>query len=243
MNGRGIPENVSGPHRAARANPLSAAAAVVIAFLPPIILFAAAGRLDWGMAWAYLAVVYLTSIGSRVLMYRIAPDMVAERSRAFDFKNASGWDKLFLPLALILAPLLLNLVAGLDHRWTWSVVPFALQLLGLVVVFLCGLVGMWAMGVNRFYSSVVRIQKDRGQVVVSSGPYHFVRHPGYASAILSYLGLPLLFGSWWAMMIALLVIISFIVRTDREDRLLQAELDGYRDYASQVRYRLMPGIW
>ena len=238
-----IPENAPSHHTSASANRLSVAAAVVMAFLPPMILFAAAGRLDWGMAWAYLAVTYLSSIASRLLMYRIAPDMVAERARAFDLKNARGWDKYFLPLALILAPLLLNLVAGLDHRWSLSAVPFGLQLLGLVGLLLGGAAGMWAMAVNRFYSSVMRIQKDRGQIVVTNGPYHFVRHPGYASAVLSYLSLSLTFGSWWSMIVAILVIISFIVRTDREDRLLKAELEGYTEYTGQVRYRLIPGIW
>ncbi len=236
-------EDATSHAKAAPAKPWRVAAAVIMAFLPPVILFVAAGRLDWSMAWAYVAVTYLSAIASRLLMRRIAADMVAERSRAFDFKNASGWDKLFLPLALILAPLLLNLVSGLDHRYGWSQIPFGLQLLGLAAMVIGGGVGMWAMAVNRFYSSVVRIQKDRGQVVVTNGPYRFVRHPGYASAVLSYLALPLMLGSWWGMIVALLVIISFIIRTDREDRLLQAELDGYREYASQVRYRLMKGIW
>ncbi len=235
-------DTASQPKRAS-ANPWAVAAAGIMGFMAPVILFVAAGRLDWGMAWAYVAVAYGSSILSRLLMRRIGPDMVAERSRAFDFKNARGWDKFFLPLVVILAPPLLNLVAGLDHRFGWSVIPTWLQLLGLAAMVAGGGVGIWAMAVNRFYSSVVRIQKDRGQVVVTNGPYYYVRHPGYASAILSYLALPLMFGSWWAMIVALLVIVSFIVRTDREDRLLQAELDGYQGYASQVRYRLLPGIW
>ncbi len=234
---------MSNQRKAADTNRWAVAAAVIVGLLPPVILFAAAGTLDWGMAWAYVAVAYSSSIISRLFLRRIAPDMVAERSRAMDFKNARGWDKLFLPLLVILAPPLLNLVAGLDHRYSWSTIPFGLQLLGLVVAVCGGVVSMWAMAVNKFYSSVVRIQKDRGQVVVTSGPYHFIRHPGYASAIGSYLAIALMLGSWWALLVALFVIITFIVRTDSEDRLLQAELEGYREYASQVRYRLLPGIW
>ena len=99
------------------------------------------------------------------------------------------------------------------------------------------------MASNRFFSSVVRIQKDRGHTVVTGGPYQFVRHPGYVGGILSALGTALLLGSWWAFVPTGLLVCVIVVRTALEDRTLQAELEGYRDYAGRVRYRLLPGIW
>jgi protein-S-isoprenylcysteine O-methyltransferase Ste14 len=96
---------------------------------------------------------------------------------------------------------------------------------------------------NRFFSSVVRIQKDRGHAVVDSGPYEFIRHPGYSGAILYYIALPLALGSFWGLIPAGLTVITTIIRTALEDRMLQNELEGYIGYAKRVRYRLLPGLW
>ncbi len=96
---------------------------------------------------------------------------------------------------------------------------------------------------NRFFSGIVRIQTDRNQQVVSSGPYRWVRHPGYASALLVYLVIPLLLDSNWAFLPAIFLAVCTVIRTSLEDRTLQVELPGYREYAQRVRYRLLPGIW
>ncbi len=136
-------------------------------------------------------------------------------------------------------------VASLDVRWSWSPqVPFAVRIAGLVVVAL-GYDGLlvWAMVSNAFFVATVRHQSERGQTVVSRGPYHYVRHPGYLGTLLMYFGAPFLLDSLWAVIPAVLNMAVLIVRTALEDRMLHAELPGYEEYADRVRWRLLPGVW
>ena len=136
------------------------------------------------------------------------------------------------------------IIAGLDYRFGWSApIPLAISLAALLVGLLGFAFSTWALVENRFFSAVVRIQTDRGHSVCSTGPYRFVRHPGYAGGILFYLMTPLILSSWWAFIPALLTTIFTIIRTHLEDKTLQAELDGYEAYARQTRYRLLPGVW
>jgi protein-S-isoprenylcysteine O-methyltransferase Ste14 len=136
-------------------------------------------------------------------------------------------------------------VAGLDvGRFHWSdSVPPALQAVGLVLFAAAMVVETWAVAVNRFFSSVVRIQRDRGHHVITTGPYRYVRHPGYAGALLLFLGGGLALGSWLALLLNLAMIPAMIRRTVIEDRSLRQELEGYAQYAEKVRYRLIPGVW
>jgi protein-S-isoprenylcysteine O-methyltransferase Ste14 len=101
----------------------------------------------------------------------------------------------------------------------------------------------WVTSVNRRLSTMVRIQDDRGQQVVTNGPYRYVRHPMYVGTVLFAPGIPLLLGSWWALIPAGMIIVIFIIRTAMEDKTLMEELPGYAEYTKQVRYRLIPGIW
>ncbi|MGZ9223107.1 MAG: methyltransferase family protein, partial [Anaerolineales bacterium] len=117
------------------------------------------------------------------------------------------------------------------------------KIIALIVIILGFLFGSWAMVENRFFSGVVRIQKDRGHHVISSGPYRFVRHPGYAGALWTYVFLPMLLDSIWALIPAFLVIGVLVLRTALEDKTLQEELPGYKEFARKTRYRLIPGIW
>jgi protein-S-isoprenylcysteine O-methyltransferase Ste14 len=136
------------------------------------------------------------------------------------------------------------IIPGFDHRWNWTMPqPIWKHLFGLVLVIL-GTIGLiWAMKANRFFSVFIRIQHDRGHQVVDAGLYRVVRHPGYAFWSLRTIGVPLLFGSDWAFIVAGLFITMFVVRTALEDRVLLKELAGYRDYAGRVRWRLIKGIW
>ena len=152
----------------------------------------------------------------------------------FDKKFA----KLYMPL-----PFLLPLVAGLDYRFGWSSMPFALQIIGFVGLFPATVLPYWAMAVNDYLTTTVRIQTDRGHQVCNKGPYRLVRHPMYVGAILSALCTPLLLGSWYALIVSLLITALFVWRTANEDKVLQKELTGYSDYAQRVRYRLLPGVW
>jgi protein-S-isoprenylcysteine O-methyltransferase Ste14 len=210
--------------------------AVVFVILAAVALFASAGTLAITAFWVYLGIYVIVCVVSLAI---IDPDLIRERMRP-------GGKPLPRALHLVgLIPVLHWIVAGLDRgRFHWSEVPAALQVIGLLGV-ACGFaLFLWAMYVNRFFSSVARIQAERGQHVIASGPYRYVRHPGYAAAIIFFLTSGMALGSWVAAgVLVVLALPPLLWRTVVEDRLLQAELAGYRDYAARVRWRLLPGIW
>jgi protein-S-isoprenylcysteine O-methyltransferase Ste14 len=205
------------------------------------LLFIPSGRLDWVWAWVYLgAFVGGVVINALILLPR-SPELIAERGQQKE--NTKGWDKRLTPFisAFMLG---LWLVAGLDNRLDWSPqYALTVNLIALTCAVAGSLLFSWAMASNKFFSTTVRIQGDRGHAVASNGPYRIVRHPGYVGAIVSSLAAPLLLGSLWALLPAGVLVLLIIVRTALEDRTLQAELDGYKDYARRVRYRLLPGVW
>ena len=212
--------------------------------LLPMVLFIAAGRLNWVWAWVYVGIVVSFTLGSRIAVMRTNPDLIAERAQSLDREDVRGWDRLILFFLLLIGPLAMMIVAGLDERFGWSPqILLAPRLVALAVMVLGYTLSTWAMAVNRYYSAVVRIQKDRGQTVVTDGPYRFVRHPSYATGIVASLMIPILLGSLWALIPTILVALGTIIRTALEDRTLLEELDGYQDYAAQTRYRLLPGVW
>lgn len=214
---------------------------VLIVFpLTPMII---SGVWDWWEAWAYAVINILGFIVSRVLAARRNPDIISERARSMDMQDAKPWDKILSP-ALAFGSLLILIVAGADKGFGWTT-PFTLnaKLAALLVVILGYAIGSWALVENKFFSGVVRIQTDRGHRVVTTGPYRFVRHPGYAGALWTYLATPILFDSLWAFIPSLLLFAVLVLRTSLEDRTLQAELPGYAEYAQRTRYRLFPGIW
>lgn len=208
------------------------------------ILFLAAGRLDWWEAWAYAANAMIVLISSRALLILKNPDLAQERLEAGQKENVKPWDKILMPLTALYLPLISWVVAGLDNRFAWSPdLPDTIQVIALVVLSLGGHIGTWAMISNRFFSSHVRIQTDRGHTVVNSGPYRIVRHPGYAGGIISWIAAPIFFSSYWLIIPTLLAISGSILRTKLEDRTLLEELPGYKEYARSVPHRLVPGIW
>jgi len=143
-----------------------------------------------------------------------------------------------------IATLVRLIIAGLDQRYGWtSGIPLAAQIAALVVSALGYSLVVWATASNAFFSQIVRIQSERSHTVATGGPYRFVRHPAYVGTILTELAVPVLLASWWALIPGVLNAVLFVLRTALEDRTLQAELNGYADYACQVRYRLLPGIW
>ena len=203
------------------------------------ILFGAAGRLDLPTFWTYLGVWLAVQIVALPLARR-HPTLLRERLRP----GPGGQDTIlgWLLSAVFLAHLV---VAGLDAgRYHWSDgVPPGLRLLGLVGISGgCGLM-IWAVWVNRFFSSVVRIQTDRGHALVTGGPYRHIRHPGYLGGILIGLGSALALGSWLAAIPMLGWAPLLVRRTLLEERLLLIGLAGYSDYCQQVRFRILPGVW
>jgi len=208
------------------------------------VLFVSAGRLQWWEGWAYTGMTLVVLVLSRSLILIKSPDMARERVEAGQRENVKAWDKFLLPATAIYGPLVSWIVAGLDKRFSWTPdLPDYIQIFALCVIFLGSMIGTWAMVANRFFSSHVRIQTDRGHTVVSAGPYRMVRHPGYAGGILAWIAAPVFFSSYWVTIPSIVVIILTIIRTALEDRTLKEELPGYREYAERVHYRLMPGIW
>jgi protein-S-isoprenylcysteine O-methyltransferase Ste14 len=206
-----------------------------------VALFWSAGRMDWGSAWAAIAVwlVWFTAMDNITLRYN--RDLMAERLSPP--KGAKGWDRAILSL-LRLTQLLRYILAGLDLRYGWTGgFPLAAQISALIVCGFSIALFTWSMASNRFFSQIVRIQIDRSHTVASRGPYHYVRHPAYVGMILFELAISTLLASWWALIAGGLCAVLILLRTALEDRTLNKELAGYGDYSHQVRYRLVPGIW
>lgn len=212
--------------------------------LAPGLLFVAAGTIVWPVAWIYIAMLLAATLGSRVMVLVRNPETLRERARFTSAEGTPAWDRLLVLIVGLVGPMVTMLVAGLDHRWGWSPpVPVVVQgLAGLVVAGGYGL-SVWAMVQNAYFSAVARIQEDRGQEVVTSGPYRIVRHPSYAGTLLATLALPVMLEALWALVPAMGMGAALVVRTALEDRMLRDDLQGYQDYAKRTRYRLIPGVW
>jgi protein-S-isoprenylcysteine O-methyltransferase Ste14 len=201
-----------------------------------VTLFGSAGRFDIGSFWIYLAILAALTITGQLI---IDPELTRERMRP----GGRPMDWRYLMLALLMLAHLA--VAGLDRgRFHWSDnVPPVLQGIGLALYALAAAGFMWAMYVNRFFSSVPRIQSERGHHVITSGPYQWVRHPGYTAALVLTLVNGVALGSWFAASIGLIGVPLLYWRLTFEDRMLHEQLPGYRDYAARVQYRLIPYVW
>jgi protein-S-isoprenylcysteine O-methyltransferase Ste14 len=207
-------------------------------------LWVPAWDVGWWQAWVYSVVLLVAGIGGRLWAELRHPGLLAERQSLEKVQEAKPWDKVLAPLMAVSISFPLFIVAGLDHRWGWSpVFPTWLNILGLVMVSVGYALAVWALVENPFFSSTVRVQWERGHVVCDTGPYRIVRHPGYAGSMLPLAGIALALGSLWTLIPAVVAFIIAVIRTRLEDRTLQEELPGYRDYARRVRYRLIPGIY
>jgi protein-S-isoprenylcysteine O-methyltransferase Ste14 len=217
---------------------------VVVYLLIPLILLICGGDLGWWQAWLYSFLIVTAGIGGRMWAEQRHPGLTAERQDIENIQNAKAWDKVLAPLMAVSIGYPVVIVAGLDHRYNWSPeFPPWLDVIGFILVSLGYAFAAWALAENRFFYSVVRIQTDRGHVVCDSGPYRFVRHPGYAGNIFALFGIVLALGSVWTLIPVAVASIISVFRTVLEDQTLQDELPGYRDYARRVRYRLSPGIY
>ncbi|QGW80000.1 isoprenylcysteine carboxylmethyltransferase family protein [Pseudomonas alkylphenolica] len=206
-----------------------------------VLIFLPAGSLTWRPGWIFLGVLVLAFAVSALVLARVNPVIYRARSR---FQaGTKSWDKALLTLILPAMTAVLP-VAALDAgRFHHALVPGWLVLMGYAAVLLGIAVAGWAQAVNPFFEPGVRIQSERHQRVIDSGPYRFVRHPGYTAALWLFFGMALALGSFWALLPAALAAAFLIVRTAWEDQLLQAELDGYVEYAGRVQFKLFPGIW
>lgn len=212
--------------------------------LVPALLFISAGTTAWPMAWVYVALLLASTLGSRLIVLKRNPETLRERARFTSSEGTKPWDRVLVLIVGLFGPAGVFVVAGLDHRWGWSpLVPFAVQVLAALLVAAGYGLAVWAMVANPYFSSVARIQDDRAQQVVTTGPYRIVRHPSYAGAVLASVALPFMLSALWAFIPATLLVVALVVRTGLEDRMLMEELEGYPRYAEQTRYRLVPGLW
>jgi protein-S-isoprenylcysteine O-methyltransferase Ste14 len=203
-----------------------------------VCLFGSAGRLDWLNAWVLLGLSFVTGLAFTAGR---DPELSAERRNV---KGGKSWDKVLAGITVLLGPVAVWITAGLDCRLHGSGgISSVAFYSGLAAAVLAAALIAWAMRSNRFFSSVVRIQKDRGHTVVDGGPYRFIRHPGYAGMLVFILVTPLILGSHWALAPAAATASVIVLRTVMEDLTLHDELDGYAEYARRVRYRLLPAIW
>jgi protein-S-isoprenylcysteine O-methyltransferase Ste14 len=207
---------------------------LIVAFFFP------AGRLDVWTGWTFLGIYTLISI----INFSLAdPELVKERSRIRSGTNR--WDARLAALSFLFFYPITLVIAGLDTgRMGWTKpYPIVFQFIALILYTLGNIIGSWALLSNRYFSTFIRLQEDRGHEVVTQGPYRFIRHPGYAGTILAAIALPIGLGSEWALIPATIGGYGFILRTKFEDEFLLRELNGYNQYASVVRYRLFPGVW
>jgi protein-S-isoprenylcysteine O-methyltransferase Ste14 len=209
-----------------------------------LILFLAAGRLDWIWGWALLGVLTAFLAAHVLILVPIDPELLAEREKGLRGPGVKAWDKWVSALAAGVLPVASWVVAGLDTRFGWTgPMPLAYHVGGLLFMLLGFALFLWAMASNAFFSEGVRIQEERGHAVATGGPYRYVRHPGYVGAMLAQLATPFLLGSPWAFVPGVGSVALYAVRTHLEDRTLMEELPGYREYAGRTRYRLLPGVW
>ena len=206
------------------------------------LLFGSAGTLDWPGAWVFLLIWLIGAIAAGLALARTNPDILEVRLHSPAIATAKTWDRRLL-LAIFAAWVAEHMVAGLDRRFGWSNVPNGFEIIGAFSVALAIYVSYVVLRENSFAAPIVKIDRSRGHKVVDAGPYAFVRHPMYSSALLYFAGAALLLGSWWALLVAVLLVSILAIRAVREEKLLAAELSGYAAYMQRVRYRFLPGIW
>ncbi len=217
---------------------------IIAYLLIPMVLLICGWDLGWWQGWFYSALIVIAGIGPRMWAEKRHPGLLAERGKLGKDQNVKSWDKVLAPLMAVSLSYLLVIVAGLDHNFGWSpAFSIWLNILGFILIVPGYTFAGWALAENQFFSTMVRIQTDRGHMVCDSGPYRIVRHPGYAGNILALPGMVLAFSSVWTIIPLIVALTIAVIRTMLEDKTLQEELPGYRDYALRVRYRLIPFVF
>ena len=208
-----------------------------------LLFYMFSGTEAWPAAQVYVALLSLMGLGTGLILLRHDPGLLAERMRSPIQKEQKRWDKVLIGALLVLYVGWLMLIELDAERFHWSSVPLAVQVIGAILICF-SICSQWlVLRENSFAAPVVKIQRERGHYVVTTGPYAFVRHPMYAGAIPFLIGTPLLLGSWWGLLLSPALIVVLAIRAVLEERTLTAELEGYAEYAKRVRYRFVPYIW
>jgi protein-S-isoprenylcysteine O-methyltransferase Ste14 len=212
-------------------------------FIQGTLLFISAGRINMPRVWCYLVISFVCMFGGIMLVRKVNPELVNHRGRWTKKKDTKRWDKFLMPAYGIMGLYVLVVIIGLDIRFQWSYLGIDFAIAGIVLFIIGSILINWAMIVNTHFETTVRIQKDRDQKVITSGPYRIVRHPGYVGAILWAVSTPLIIGSLVGLVPAAITVFLLVIRTWLEDKTLHGELDGYAEYAEKVQYRLLPRVW
>ncbi len=215
-----------------------------LACLPVFIalfMFLPAGTWAWTKGWLFVLILLGVISAVFVVLHRVNPEVIVARSRSH--KGTKGWDKVLLCLYFPAMAAVLFVAALDDGRFHWFPVPWWVCGVGYALLFAGIGIVTWAEAVNKFFEVTMRIQTDRGHEVIDTGPYAIARHPGYVGGIIHAVGMALSLGSLWALIPVAIASVVLIVRTQWEDQTLQEELNGYKDYAMRVRYKLIPGVW
>ena len=215
-----------------------------VLIIEAVITFIAAGRIDLPRVWAYFGLVTVCQSLVFVIMFILFPQMVEVVNARGEIKINKWWDMIFAIFFSLSTIILIPAVIGLDvGRFGWSYLNEWWMVVG--IVFLLGSVFLaeWALIENKFFETAVRIQKERGHKVISTGPYSIIRHPGYVAMIFLYFSFPLIAGSFYSLFLSSFTALLLVIRTALEDKTLKMELDGYTEYTKRVKYRLLPGIW
>jgi protein-S-isoprenylcysteine O-methyltransferase Ste14 len=211
--------------------------------LMAMLLFVAAGTLHWPAAWVLLAELGILGFASGLWLAWTDPDLLRERMSPFVQRDQEASDRTLMKIISLAFVVWLVFIPLDACRFGWSHVPLWVRWIGAIAIAVSLAIVHWTVLENRYAVVVVRVQRERGQHVITTGPYRFVRHPMYAGAILLFVGTPLLLGSWYGLIGAAIIMALFCVRITIEERTLRAELEGYTEYAAGVPYRLIPGVW
>jgi protein-S-isoprenylcysteine O-methyltransferase Ste14 len=206
-------------------------------------LFLPAGTLAWAAGWAFMIMFFSFTVAASIWLFKQNPDLLKERMEGLSKADEKSWDKVLMTVIAIVFFAWLVFMPLDAVRFGWSQMPTWVQIMGAVILLCSFCVFYLAYRANPYLSPAIRIQKDRGQQVVSSGPYRYVRHPLYAGFMLFVPGTSLLLGSWYGLIIGLVLVALTACRAVMEERALRDELKGYEEYMTKVKYRLIPFIW
>ncbi len=205
-------------------------------------LFLPAGIIAWPAAWIFLALWFGFLLCLMAWLFRHNPGLFQERMR-LGASNQRGWDKVLFPLVYVALFVWLLFMSFDAVRFHWSPVPVWLQVVGAMILLCSFYILFLTFRENSYLSPVARLQQERGQTVISTGPYRYVRHPMYAAMVIYMVGTALLLGSWYGVLVGLIFVLVLARRAVLEERTLRNELKGYDTYMTQVRYRLIPHVW
>ena len=207
-----------------------------------IVFFIAAGKINLTRAWIYIGLIFIFSIVGAIFYWKVIPELANKRGKKSP--GMKKWDIILVMSYFLCVLIPMPLIIGLDvGRYSWSSLNIYFAVIGIILYILSFILVEWCLFSNKHFEGIVRIQKDRDHQVISSGPYKFVRHPGYVGMIIGGLAMPFIIGSVYGLIFNILPTILIIIRTYYEDLTLKNELDGYLEYTTKIKYRLIPFIW